>query len=65
MANVVSDSDSSDEEFWEEVDAYMASERVPRVFRDRTNPLTMYGDVEFRIRFRLGKDCGNPSFSGR
>ena len=29
--------------------------RVPRVFRDRTNPMETYNEEEFRDRFRLTK----------
>lgn len=52
--------DSSDEEFLELVrlSLHFARYRRPRVFRDRSNPLTAYNEEEFRMRFRLAR----PSF---
>jgi hypothetical protein len=29
--------------------------RVPRQFRDRSNPMEAYNDEEFRVRFRVTK----------
>ena len=47
--------DSDDEEFWQILDAYVDLEmtRRPRTIRDRSNPLSDYDDIEFRMRFRL------------
>ena len=49
--------DSDDEEFWQILDAYVDLEmtRRPRTIRDRSNPLSDYDDIEFRMRFRLPK----------
>ena len=49
--------ESSDEEFWNVVASYIELERPgrPRVFRDRSNPMTYYSDEEFRVRCRLNK----------
>ena len=35
---------------------YRRAHPAPRFFRDRTNPMEMYDDVEFRCRFRLPKE---------
>ena len=29
--------------------------RIPRVYRDRSNPMEEYNDEEFRVRFRMTK----------
>jgi len=46
-------------DFWNVISEYINSVRVvrPRVFRDRSDPLTVYNDVEFRMRYRLSKQC--------
>ena len=51
--------DSSDEDVWELVADYLDLERVqrPRLFLDRTDPFTFLNDEDFRMRFRLRKDC--------
>lgn len=47
--------DSSDEELWEIIGLCMRATRPnrPRVFRDRSDPMSAYNDDEFRMRFRL------------
>ena len=49
--------DSSDDEMLLYYASYVRSRRIARVFRDRSNPLQEYSDVEFRVRFRLDKQC--------
>ena len=46
-------------DFWAVVREYLArrSEPRPRVFRDRSNPLTAYNEDEFRMRYRLSVTC--------
>ena len=46
-------------DFWNMISGYINSVRVvrPRLFRDRSDPLTIYNDVEFRMRYRLSKQC--------
>ena len=45
-------------EFWELITLYVNSVRVvsPRFFRDRSDPLSVYNDEQFRMRFRLSKN---------
>ena len=49
--------DSDDEDFWLILDAYVDLEltRRPRTMRDRSNPLSDFDDIDFRMRFRLPK----------
>lgn len=49
--------DSSDDEMLLLYANYMQRSRIDRVFRDRSDPLQEYSDEEFRIRFRLDKQC--------
>ena len=48
-----------DDDFWELAASYveLCPTRCPRVFRDRANPLTDLNDSDFRVRFRLTKQC--------
>lgn len=50
--NLVSD-DSSDDEVRQQREQRPRRRHRPRVFRERTNPLEMYDDEEFRRRFRV------------
>ena len=54
---LLSDSEnSSEDEFYNILQLYNQSIRRPRVFRDRSNPMTLYDDQEFRMRLRLDKN---------
>lgn len=47
-----------DEDDYDEIAAeYLEQfpQQVPRVFRDRTNPMESYNDEDFRVRFRVTK----------
>ena len=48
--------DANDEEIEEVLNMYMAmySLRKTRTFRDRTDPMTYYNDMDFRARFCVG-----------
>ena len=50
-------SDSSDYEMLLYYANYVQSRRIARVFHDRSDPLIEYRDEEFRVRFRLDKQC--------
>ena len=56
MINTIDD--SSDEETLDLL-TYLtaAATRRPRVFHDRSDPMTSINDEEFRMRFRLHKQC--------
>ena len=61
MATILFDNFDEDEEddLWRIATTYVDvfKQRRPRVFRDRSNPLTeLYGD-DFRVRYRLTKTC--------
>ena len=53
-----------DDDFWELAASYveLCPTRRPRVFRDRANPLTDLDDSDFRVRFRLTKQCFENSY---
>jgi len=51
--------DDDDDDLFEFAASYVELHRPrrPRLFRDRSNPLTELDDVEFRGRFRVTKQC--------
>ena len=57
--NILNIFDDSSDEFLDMLVDYVGMERIPRhrVFMDRTNPFTFFDDEEFRVRFRMRKDC--------
>jgi len=58
MASFVDIEDDSEDEFWIAASyVSVCKPRRPRLFRDRTNPLTEFDDVEFHARFRMNKLC--------
>jgi len=51
--------EDEDEDLWQIAATYVDvfKQRRPRVFHDRSNPLTELDDDDFRIRYRLTKTC--------
>jgi hypothetical protein len=50
---------SEEGDFWDLLEMYdeLDDERVPRLFRDRADPVAAYDDEDFRARYRLEKRC--------
>lgn len=46
---------TSDEEDYQPIAPRTRRPHRPRIFRERPNPLEMYGDGDFRDRFRLSR----------
>ena len=59
MATIFCDNFDEDEDLWQLAATYvdLYKQRRPRVFRDRSNPLTELDDDDFRTRYRLTKNC--------
>ena len=53
------DLNSEEGKFWDLLEMYdeLDDERVPRLFRDRADPVAAYDDEDFRARYRLEKRC--------
>ena len=59
MAANINFFDSDDEDFWAILAIYnhLQTTRRPRIMRDRSNPLSDFDDIDFRMRFRLPKEA--------
>ena len=53
--------DASNQTFWDIIGLYDETVRCPRarVFQCRIDPFTLYDHEEFRLRYRLTKQCFN------